>query len=98
MDLNVEICQNYKQFPTSSQYQNSCRKEVDSCFVSKKLMFEIMMEEIKPIVAEKHEIEYRNVYELLAIFEASAVSGFQEKEQKRLFFNRMAFLKYRAIC
>ena len=48
------------------------------------------MEEVKPIVNGKYDIEYQYVSKLIAVF---AIREFQQKERKRFVLYRIAFLE-----
>ena len=55
------------------------------------------MEEIKPLVTEKHEFEYRDESNLLALFGIYGLSGFWCKEQSQKFSKQLVCHKLKAL-
>ena len=66
-------------------------------YTDKKLSIKKLMEDIKPEVMKKHEIEYRDQSKLISILDLFGLSGFRFKNQGLSVFYSKVLLKYRAV-
>ena len=103
MRLNTEINQNYWHFFKVSDYQDCDTRikrkvfSTESTFTSVSYSIENFVLEMKPVFMEKHDIEYRKNWILIAVFGIFGLFWFQCKDWSCGFFNWILLYKCEAF-